>query len=110
MRWTVLSTKWPEVVRWIQRGRGYETIMNTSNPSSNNVKSLEFQSRLELLENVSKEVIDIKDWQNAIREKEKLVPYKTLWLSDNELLKFFREESAKLERDRLSRGIGRGLW
>jgi len=108
MRWTVLSMKWPEVVRWLRRGGGTELVGTNSNAS--NLPTLVFQSRLELLEKISHECSNMEAWQQAAKEKLRLMPDKTPWLNDDDLLQFFQKESDLLSGQRLSDGAGQGLW
>lgn len=100
-RWTVLSMKWPEVVRWLRRSGG--SVPGQEAPS--------LSTRLKLLEEVSGEATDLTGWQQQAQELLRLTPEETPWLNDDELLQFFYEEVTEYpEGQRLSDGVGKGLW
>jgi hypothetical protein len=113
-RWTVLSMRWPEVVRWLRRGGGNELVTTVKkHPSAQDdlVKpDVAFQSRLRLLEEISGGSSTLDVWQEAAKSNLRLIAEKTPWLGDDDLLQFFRDEQAQAAGQRLSDGAGRGLW
>ncbi len=103
-RWIVLTMKWPEVVRWIQHGGRY---FDRSEDKNNGIM---YQNRLRQLEMIGETAKNLEIWQkNAIEiglEKEKFS-----WLKDDALRRFFhREFHMNNEGERLSDGVGKGLW
>lgn len=104
VRWTVLSMKWPEVVRWLRRSGGTEW-----RPASKNGDQ-SISSRLALLEQISGRAADLRNWQQEATEILRLDPKITSWLSDDELWEFFHNESALEAGEHLSDGAGKGLW
>jgi hypothetical protein len=106
-RWTVLSMKWPEVVRWLRRGGGSD--LWTSNVASEH-DTLALTTRLKLIEVVSGEAADLASWQQGTHKTLRLTPDAAPWLNDDELFQFFHREDAQPEGQRLSDGVGKGLW
>lgn len=107
-RWTVLSMKWPEVVRWLRRSGGSDW---RAPEAGKDQEAPTVSTRLKLLEKVSGEATDLASWQQRAHELLRLTPEETPWLNDDELLRFFYEEVIEYpEGQRLSDGIGKGLW
>lgn len=107
-RWTVLSMKWPEVIRWLRRSGGSD-LRESDGLTSNERISTEF-NRLKLIEDVSGKAKDRATWQQHALKDLRLTPDTTPWLNDDELLQFFYKESKQPEGQRLSDGVGKGLW
>lgn len=114
LRWSVLSMKWPEVVRWLRRSSGNEwhaeAAGNNGNPAdAKGAASL--PTRLKLLEEISGAAVDLATWQQAATIKLRLKADATPWLADDDLLQFFHEEFNQVQAgERLSDGAGKGLW
>lgn len=107
-RWTVLSMKWPEVVRWLRRSGGSDWRAPEAGIDK---EAPTVSTRLKLLEKVSGEATDMVSWQQRAHEILRLTPEETPWLNDDDLLRFFYEEVNEYpEGQRLSDGIGKGLW
>lgn len=109
-RWTVLSMKWPEVVRWLRRSGGNEwRVKDGANLKDGEEEQL--PTRLRLLEEISSETTDLEAWHKRAAASLRIKPETTAWLNDDDLLQFFYEECAKYPvGQRLSDGLGRGLW
>lgn len=110
LRWTVLSMKWPEVVRWLRRSGGsdWETTAQT-NDETNDSKT-ELVARLKLLEKLANDNDDFAKWQETAEKKLQLELKTTNWLNDDDLFQFFRKESKQNDGHKLSDGMGKGLW
>jgi len=68
-------------------------------------------TRLKLIEEISGEAGNLDEWQKRAKSVLRITPETNPWLNDEDLLQFFHEEHAKyLEGERLSDGIGKGLW
>jgi len=110
LRWTILSMKWPEVVRWLRRGDGTEWRLD-ANPSLPGGETMTPQTRLMLLEMISGEATTMALWQEKAEETLRITLQSASWLSDDELLHFLHEGFQKYPAgDRLSDGAGKGLW
>jgi hypothetical protein len=109
VRWTVLSVKWPEVVRWMRRSRSNEFLPTKEERDSKPSKP-EVRIRLGMLEDVSGDAKDLLGWQETAKTKLRLDPESTSWLRDDDLFGFFSEESRRKEGTRLSDAAGKGLW
>lgn len=111
LRWTVLSMKWPEVVRWLRRGGGsdWESKEITDNDTKSRL-TFELVNRLKFLEKHSDTDTNFSAWQKKVSEVCQLNLEKTSWLNDDDLFQFFRKESESENGKRLSDGIGKGLW
>jgi hypothetical protein len=107
-RWTVLSMKWPEVVRWLRRSGGSD--WRASDAQTSGGKEPTTSTRLRLIEEVSGKATDLTTWQRHALEHLRLTPDAAPWLNDDELLQFFYEESKRPEGERLSDGAGKGIW
>jgi hypothetical protein len=110
LRWTVLSMRWPEVVRWLRRSGG---IVWGADPDGTAPKGKAPVSltRLKLIEEISGEATDIAAWQQQARKVFHLTPIMAPWLNDDELFRFFQAEATQQpEGQRLSDGVGKGLW
>lgn len=107
-RWTVLSVKWPEVVRWLRRSGGSDWRAPEAVPGQ---EAPTVSTRLKLLVEMSGEATDVASWQQQAHELLRLTPQETPWLNDDELLQFFYQEVVEYpEGQRLSDGVGKGLW
>jgi hypothetical protein len=95
-RWIILSLGWPEVVRWLRR--------HGANRSST------AESCLLKLEDLAQNYKDQRSWQQAAESTLGLKAAETHWLADEDLTKFFQNESRLPEGDRLSASSGKGLW
>ncbi|NYT02191.1 MAG: hypothetical protein GKC10_05485 [Methanosarcinales archaeon] len=102
-RWVVLMMKWPDVVRWFQHGRHEGTIEVSRGPL--------YSTRLQQLEKMGENAINLQDWQQNAREILKTDEKELSWLKDDALRQFFyREYHQYPEGIRLSDGAGKGLW
>jgi len=111
LRWTVLSMKWPEMVRWLRRSGGSDWRAETADGVTSSEKTLTASTRLKLIEEVSREATDIPTWHQQADDVLHLTPDIAPWLNDDELLQFFHEEATQYtEGQRLSDGAGKGLW
>lgn len=109
-RWTVLSMKWPEVVRWLRRSGGSEWRASAEAGAKANGEAA-LPTRLKLLEEISDAAADLPDWQARALRDLRLKPETTAWLNDDDLLQFFYEECSNYPAgQRLSDGLGKGLW
>ncbi len=109
-RWTVLSMRWPEVVRWLRRSGGSEWRASAEANLKENEEA-KLPTRLKLLEEISGEATDLETWHKRAAAELRIKPENTPWLNDDDLLQFFYEECANYKvGQRLSDGIGRGLW
>lgn len=114
LRWSVLSMRWPEVVRWLRRSGGNE--WRAERPGNNGdsaaaAKAASLPTRLKLLEEISGAAVDLASWQRGAAEKLRLKADETPWLADDDLLQFFHEEFNQVQAgERLSDGAGKGLW
>ena len=109
-RWTVLSMKWPEVVRWLRRSGGSEWRASAE-ANLKDDEEAKLPTRFKLLEEISSEATDLESWHKRAATDLRIKPETTLWLNDDDLLQFFYEECAKYPAgERLSDGLGRGLW
>jgi hypothetical protein len=109
VRWTVLSMKWPEVVRWMRRGRRGEYPVGTGDLPGRRSETRPL-ARLGVLEDISKDAANLSTWHAEAETRLRLDAKQTSWLRDDDLYRFFRDEGALPEEDRLSRAAGRGLW
>jgi hypothetical protein len=109
LRWTVLSMKWAEVIRWLRRGDGSEWLTTPTNEKST-ISKVELVARLKLLEEASIESQAFSPWQDGLAKKFQLDLKSTNWLNDEDLFQFFRKEAAIQDGERLSDGIGKGIW
>ncbi|MCY1078632.1 KAP family P-loop NTPase fold protein [Archangium lansingense] len=103
VRWTMLTMKWPEVVRWLRRGSQPRRV------DASNAAPLP-ASRLRQLEDLGAKAADLTTWQQQARQELQLDAGTTGWLRDEALFRFFRTEGASPEAQRLSGGVGKGLW
>lgn len=109
-RWTVLSMKWPEVVRWLRRSGGSEWRVPSAPQAKVDDEAI-LPTRLKLLEDVSEGATDLATWHARALKDLRLKPETTSWLNDDDLLQFFYEECNKYPSGkRLSDGLGKGLW
>ncbi|MBC7911371.1 MAG: TIR domain-containing protein [Pyrinomonadaceae bacterium] len=109
-RWTVLSMRWPEVVRWLRRSGGSEWRASAE-ANLKDDEEAKLPTRLKLLEDISSEATDLESWHKRALTDLRIKPETTSWLNDDDLLQFFYEECAKYSvGQRLSDGLGRGLW
>jgi hypothetical protein len=109
-RWTVLSMRWPEVVRWLRRSGGSEWRASAE-ANLKEDEEAKLPTRLKLLEEISSEATDLETWHKRAAAELRIKPENTPWLNDDDLLQFFYEECANYKvGQRLSDGIGRGLW
>jgi hypothetical protein len=67
-------------------------------------------SRLRTLEELADKSVDLPTWQTQAQAVLRLTLDKAVWLEDDDLLHFFRQEAQFQEIDRLSNGLGKGLW
>lgn len=110
LRWTVLSMKWPEVVRWLRRSGGNEW-QATAQAAQGNGQKPALSTRLKLIEEISGKAINLSAWQEEAQAALRLKPETTPWLSDDDLLEFFHNEYNQHQHgERLSDGLGKGLW
>lgn len=111
LRWTVLSMKWPEVVRWLRRSGGNEWQAAPAQSAQGNAQKPALSTRLKLIEEISGKATDLAAWQKEALAVLRLKPETTPWLSDDDLLEFFHEEyNRHPQGKRLSAGLGKGLW
>jgi hypothetical protein len=105
VRWVILSMKWPEVVRWIQQSRG---CRSSDKINKNEIK---YPNRLEKLELMGKDSTNIEIWLEKAKEIAQLNIESAPWLNNDDLRHFFhREFHDYAEGQRLSNGMGKGLW
>jgi hypothetical protein len=105
-RWTVLSLKWPGLVRWLYWGASGSGIRNQNETSGNIVRE-----RLEKLENIAgTSRNNQKAWQDQVEGQFNLKVNEVAWMSDEGLRKFFEQESKLKGDDRLSASAGGGLY
>lgn len=90
-RWVELSLRWPATVRWVWRG-----------PAD--------RGRLRQLEDLAAQSETYDAWRQKAPDVLGLEPARTPWLGDPALHAFWRAELDLAEADRLTGGIGRGLW
>jgi hypothetical protein len=110
LRWTILTMRWPEVVRWLRRGGGSE-LQPTSVEQTRGSTLPTLTTRLRLIEEISGSATDLVAWQEQAKKVLRLVPSDAPWLNDDDLLLFFHKEyTQQPEGTRLSDGIGKGLW
>jgi hypothetical protein len=109
-RWTVLSMKWPEVVRWLRRGGESEWGAVVPDEPLSDGMTPPISTRLKLIEKASRQATNLSTWQQNAKDDLRLTPRMAPWLNDDELLKFFHEEATREEGQRLSDGAGKGLW
>lgn len=110
LRWTVLSIKWPEAVRWVRRGGGTDWCAQTIGQEKSNCMPAE-TSRLKLIEDISGIATDLRTWQDQALQVLRLTPKDAPWLNDSQLLHYFHDEHTKYpEGKRMSDGEGKGLW
>jgi hypothetical protein len=110
LRWTVLSMKWPEVVRWLRRSGGTDWCLQCEGGQAGKAVPT-LTSRLRLIEVISGGATDLTSWQKEALETFRLTPKDASWLNDDDLLQFFYEEYTKHpEGHRLSDAEGKGLW
>ena len=109
IRWTILSMKWAEVVRWLRRRDGSD--LETTYPNDPTIEpKVDPIARLKLLEQTAIESNTFLDWQENLGNRFMLEIKTTNWLNDEDLFQFFRRESKEEEGERLSDGIGKGIW
>lgn len=104
-RWTILSIRWPEVVRWLRRSGRHEWRDKGGKKGATPT----FYTRLAQLEAISVKD-DIATWHKLASDKLLLDPEKVSWLNDDDLLLFFHAEQQLPAGERLSAGAGQGLW
>ena len=104
MRWLVLCLRWPEVVRWLRRSEGNDWLITSGSTLPTLV------NRLKTLEELSANCADLPAWQAQALSRLRLTLDKAAWLEDDDLLQFFSREARRSENDRLSNGLGKGLW
>lgn len=105
LRWTVLSMKWPEVVRWLRYSSGNQWKIKPGDTAPT------VTARLHLLEEISGRSTDLGSWHKQALEVLRLRPKTTPWLNDDDLLQFFHEEYIQYpEGERLSDAMGTGFW
>jgi hypothetical protein len=108
VRWTILLMRWPEVVRWLRRSGGTEWY---AVPKASAGSAPKNTTRLKQIEEVAGKATDQKTWLQLASERLHLDPKATPWMNDDDLYEFFHEESTSIrEGQRLSEGMGRGLW
>ena len=103
-RWIILSLKWPEVVRWINR-----STMDVPQDKNDIVSGSSNYERLLILEK-SGESSNLEDWIKSIKNNTYLNVDKTQWIVDDALRIFFNTEAGYPLHKRLSAGVGKGLW
>jgi hypothetical protein len=102
--------KWPEVVRWLRRSGGSEWRASVEAGAKANGEAA-LPTRLKLLEEISDAAEDLSAWHARALKDLRLKPETTAWLNDDDLLQFFYEECANYPTgQRLSDGLGKGLW
>jgi hypothetical protein len=110
LRWTIVTMRWPEVVRWLRRGGGSE-LQPTSAEQAQGSTLPTLTARLKLIEEISGSTTELAAWQEQAKKVLRLTPTDAPWLNDDDLLLFFHKEYAQQpEGVRLSDGIGKGLW
>lgn len=95
-RWIVLSLRWPVIVRWLRT-----TESNSERPKTNGLADL------------SKLVEESKDgasWAERAADLIGLDEKDRVWVSDEQLFDFFKNEHELLETEQLSSSLGQGLW
>jgi hypothetical protein len=101
-RWTVLSMRWPDVVRWTRRGTGRQLASGADGVIS--------KSRLQLLEEYGRQATDQAAWERLCIEAFRLDPKRVPWVQDESLRRFFRAEPNEPDNRPLSAAAGKGLW
>jgi hypothetical protein len=110
LRWTVLCVKWPEVVRWLRRSGGSDWQATPASTATTGAAAA-VPTRLKRLEDISGGATNLLTWHEQAQEVLRLDPVTTTWLNDDNLLEFLHDESHQNpEGQRLSDGVGRGLW
>lgn len=108
LRWTILSMKWAEVIRWLRRGDGSDWTYTPS--ESKNALEANLVTRLKLLEDISLGTENFTAWKKGLEEKFQLDVKATTWANDEDLFQFLRKEKSSAKGERLSDGIGKGIW
>ncbi|MDQ6829041.1 MAG: KAP family NTPase, partial [Gemmatimonadota bacterium] len=108
LKWTVLSMKWPELVRWLRRGNGAVWTHAGGDFGSDKVPML--SARIRLLESLSLTSGDGAAWQAALRQQFGLDPATTSWFGDSDLYRFLRPRPWDPDSGSLADGVGKGLW
>ena len=106
VRWTVLTMRWPEVVRWLRRSGGSDWTAAAAAES----KSGAVPSRLKVMEDISGSSGDVASWQKEAAAKLRITQTDAPWLRDDDLLEFLNQEAKFPQGERLSSGAGLGLW
>jgi KAP family P-loop domain len=112
--WCVFLMKWPDVLRWVRRAprfpAGHGAHGRDMDPpvGSGQAKRQHVIDRLQLLEDIGLKSKDAAAWGQALQTRGN-VPPETRWLFDDELRAFLHDRSAASD-DRLSAGVGEGLW
>ncbi len=110
LRWTVLTMKWPEIVRWLRRCGGNDWCLQTVCGQKDDGIPTQ-TSRLKLIETISGESSDLNTWQEKALKVLRLTTKEAPWLDEAQILRFFHEEHKEYrEGQRLSDGEGKGLW
>lgn len=107
LRWTILSMKWAEVIRWLRRGDGSDWV---TTPENTDTSKVELVARLKLLEGISQKNVEFEEWKKALATRFQLDSKTTNWINDEDLFRFYRKESELPEVERLSSGFGKGIW
>lgn len=95
--WTLLVVKWPDVVRWIRRGDMHKSVHRDN--TDHRIVQLETAATAATL----------TEWKRTLVKTSGL-PNGTPWLHDRDLYGFLQSIVAKDTSERLSAGIGKGLW
>jgi hypothetical protein len=107
VRWTVLSMKWPEVVRWLRRGGDSQAPLDKLGSPEEQGRF----SRLRGLEKAGGASESMTEWKGKVLEQNPSLPQETAWVQDAALFQFFHVEGKDIpEGERLSAGAGKGLW
>lgn len=95
-RWILFSLKWPEAVRYLSRSQ--LSAAAVSHP------------QFEALENSAKNCESQDEWLERAAEALGMKAEANSWLSNQEMMRFFRSEAELPQRERLSASYGKGLW
>ncbi len=112
LRWTVLSVRWPEVVRWIRRSGGVDwKAPQKVEGAEGGATPAPSRTRLQALEETCGAAVDLASWQEGAKAALRLERAAAPWLDDDDLLEFFHREYNEIGAgDRLSDAVGRGFW
>jgi tetratricopeptide (TPR) repeat protein len=107
-RWTILSLKWPDVVRWLQWGNSATLIQNRRK----NYRINSTNRRLKILEDAAGESDNQTDWQTKLEEFLRVKSNDGIsWIQDENLWLFFKKEINEFSKpERLSANAGQGLY